>query len=149
MRVVAGQIGSVTEEVHGTDAAVGEMRTLTEDVAARIVELRQVMVRIVRTSSDASDRRRDTRVGLAEPAILVLDGRLIAGMCLDLSLGGARLRMEQPVPEGRSVALRLPGLADLAGKVVRGGEDISLRFDWEPDAAPAGLVERLRHLAAA
>jgi hypothetical protein len=57
--------------------------------------------------------------------------------------------MAEPVAEGRTAALRLPGLADLPGKVVRGGEDLSLRFDWEPEAAPAGLVERLRHLAAA
>jgi methyl-accepting chemotaxis protein len=149
MRVVSGQIGAVTEEVHGTDAAVGEMRALTEDVAARIVELRQVMVRIVRTSSDASDRRRDPRVEFAEPATLMLDGRSLPGTCVDLSAGGARLRMAEPVAEGRTAALRLPGLADLPGKVVRGGEDLSLRFDWEPEAAPAGLVERLRHLAAA
>ena len=64
IRAVADQIEAVSTEARSTDAAVGEMRTLAGDVGKRIDELRTVMVRIVRTSSDEADRRSDTRAAL-------------------------------------------------------------------------------------
>jgi methyl-accepting chemotaxis protein len=149
IRVVSGQIGSVTQEAHGADAAATEMRALTENVGERIHELREVMVRIVRTSSEAMNRRRDTRIGFAEPGTLVLDGRALPVICVDISAGGARFRAQEAVAEGRSVVLRLPGLPELPGQVIRGGELVSLRFDWEPDAAPMELQDRVRQLLAA
>jgi methyl-accepting chemotaxis protein len=149
MRVVSGQIGAVTQEVHSTDAAVTEVCTLTADVAERLLELREVMVRIVRTSSDAADRRRDERMPLDEPATLVLDHRRLSVTCLDLSLGGAQVRAAETLAEGCSVVLLLTGLPELAARVVRGGELASLRFEWEPEAAPAELQQRLRQSAAA
>jgi hypothetical protein len=86
---------------------------------------------------------------LDEPATLVLDHRRLSVTCLDLSLGGAQVRAAETLAEGCSVVLLLTGLPELAARVVRGGELASLRFEWEPEAAPAELQQRLRQSAAA
>jgi methyl-accepting chemotaxis protein len=151
MRIVSGQVGSMTQEARGTDAAVNEMRSISGAVADQIAELRSVMVRIVRTSSDAANRREDGRTEINVPAKLLLNGEEIPVMCVNLSRGGARavLQGDGAAAEGASVALRLPGLPDLTGKVLHAGREISIRFAWEPDRAPAELREWLSRKAAA
>ena len=101
MRIVSAQVKSVSQEAQGTDAAVNEMRSVAGEVAEHISELRNVMVRIVRTSSDAANRREDERVSINLPATLVLNGNPLPVMCLDLSFGGARVQSDQPT-RGRS-----------------------------------------------
>jgi methyl-accepting chemotaxis protein len=170
MRVVAGNIDAVTQEAHDTGAAADEMRALAGTVGEQIAELRGVMVRIVRTSSDAANRRDDPRLDIEETATLLADGEAMAATCLNLSGGGARVRLK-PVAEGtpeldacrldacrldapvlaagRAVVLRLAGLPDLPGQVLDGGTEVSLRFAWASDAAPPALRARLGQLAAA
>jgi methyl-accepting chemotaxis protein len=149
MRAVSEQVGSVTDEARGTGEAVTEMCGLAETVSARIADLRGVMVRIVRTSSEAADRRRDPRVDLNEPVTLHVDGRDVAAICLDLSRGGARVRAQEALPPRSGVILRLRGLPDLQANVVGGGTETGLRFGWEPEAAPAALSQRVGQPAAA
>ena len=149
MRAVSGQIGSVTQEVRSTDAAVTEMRVLSGDVADRVVELREVMVRVVRTSSDAANRRADERINFEEPATLMFDGRRLPATCENLSLGGARVCVAETLAEGHDVVLLLPGMPELPGRIVSGGKVVGLRFNWGSDQAPAELQQRLRPPAAA
>jgi hypothetical protein len=149
IRVVSEQIGTMTEEARGTDAAITDMRALARTVSERIAELRGVMVRIVRTSSAEANRREGERVGLDAPATLVVDGSELSATCLNLSRGGARVRVERALAAGCGVVLRLPGLPELPGHVLDGGEEVSLRFGWEPDAAPVALRERLGQREAA
>jgi methyl-accepting chemotaxis protein len=148
MRVVSTQIGSVTEEARGTDAAVIEMKALAGTVGERITELRSVMVRIVRSSSEAVNRRRDERMSFNVPARLIYHGRDLPATCLDLSLGGARVRASEMLAAGSSIILRLAGLPDLPGQTVKSGEEVGVRFGWQPEAAPAALRARLQPAAA-
>jgi len=149
MRLVSEQIGSVTEEARNTDAAVIEMQALANTVGARIADLRNVMVRIVRASSDAANRRHDPRVTVNASATLLVDGRSLPATCVDLARGGARVRTSETVAAGCSLVLRLPGLQDLPGQVLDGGREFSMRFAWEPAAAPAALRDLLNRQAAA
>ncbi len=149
MRAVAQQIDAVTDEARQTESAASELYTLTADVGDRIGELREVMIRITRTSSDAADRRRHERLLLEEPASLIVDGQIREGICLDLGLGGARVRVAEPVDEQTGVSLRLRGMPELTGDIVTGGEMVSMHFNFEPEDAPPELSERLRQLAAA
>ncbi len=149
IRSVSTQINEVSNEARGTEAAVEDMRAATATVAERIDDLRGVMVRIVRTSSEAADRRRAKRFEVKEPATLLVAGRAIQATCRDLSTGGARLELQEPVAENTNVVLRLPRLPDLPGHVIGSGLDVGMQFDWEPNAAPEALVERLKLAAAA
>jgi len=118
-------------------------------VGARIADLRNVMVRIVRASSDAANRRHDPRVTVNASATLLVDGRSLPATCVDLARGGARVRTSETVAAGCSLVLRLPGLQDLPGQVLDGGREFSMRFAWEPAAAPAALRDLLNRQAAA
>ena len=149
MRLVAGQMGAVTDEARNTGAAVGEMRTLAEAVGSNIAEVRRVMVRIVRTSSDAANRRTAQRLSADTPATLVLGGRAMPATCLDLSAGGARVRVADALIKGGQVILRMAGLPDLPGRVLEAGEEAGLSFEWAVEDAPPELLAHLRTLAAA
>ena len=149
MRAVSGEVGAVAEEARGTDAAVNEMQSVAGAVAEQIAELRSVMVRIVRTSSEATNRREDERVEVNMPATLVLNGTTRSVTCLNISLGGARLCAEQNLAAGTNVVLRLPHLPDLSGRILETGEETSLQFAWEPDAAPVELRDWISRKAAA
>ena len=149
MRIVSSQVTSVSQEAQGTGAAVNEMRSVAGEVAEHISELRNVMVRIVRTSSDAANRREDERVSVNLPATLVLNGDPLPAICLDLSFGGARVQSDQPLTAGTAVILRLGGLPDLNGAILRDGQEASIRFPWDAAAAPPALVEWIRGKRAA
>jgi methyl-accepting chemotaxis protein len=149
MRVVSGQVGSVTTEMHDNDETVVEMRTLAETVSEDIAELRRVMVRTVRMASAAAERRTDERVGVNQAASLLLDGHEMAVTCLDLSMGGARVRSADALAANGNAVLRLPGLPDLPALLLGSGKEVGLRFPWEPEDAPPELRAMLRVPAAA
>jgi hypothetical protein len=139
----------VTTEARDADTAVGDMRALADAVGDRIADLRGTMVRIVRISSAEANRRKDERVDTNTPATLVVDGSTLPATCINLSLSGARVRVERMLDPECSVILRLTGLPDLPAKVLNGGEEAGLRFDWDADAAPAELQAWLGRQAAA
>jgi methyl-accepting chemotaxis protein len=143
MRVVSSEVRTVADEARGTGTAVNEMQAVAGTVAEEISELRSVMVRIVRTSSDAANRRGETRISIDLPAALALDGTTIPVTCLDLSAGGARVRAKQALASGTGAILRLPGLPDLNGSILQGGEEASIRFAWDAASAPPVLLDRI------
>jgi methyl-accepting chemotaxis protein len=149
MRAVTEQIEAVNREAQGNNLAITDMEAIAGEVSHQIHDLRTVMVRIVRTSSDAANRRADPRIRIDAQAILVVDGRPLPATCVDLSCGGARVRLIEALSVGTAVALRLPGLTDLPARVVTGGKEAGLNFDWEPSEAPAALTERIGQLTAA
>jgi hypothetical protein len=107
------------------------------------------MVRIVRTSSDAANRRRDDRIKLDGPATLLAEGSALPATCIDLGRGGARVRVAQALATGSRVVLRLPGLPDLPGQLLDGGEEVRIRFGWELEDAPEALRDWVGRRAAA
>jgi methyl-accepting chemotaxis protein len=148
MRVVSEQIELVTEEAHSTETAVTDIQSAAGTVFDQIAVLGTVMVRIVRTSSDAANRRSDKRIPLNLPAALILDGREIQAECVDLSRGGARVNASQNLVSGTIVILRMAGLPDLSATVIEGGEHASLRFAGGPEGTPAPLSDFLDRQAA-
>nr|WP_321984548.1 methyl-accepting chemotaxis protein [uncultured Lichenicoccus sp.] len=149
VRAVTFQIGVVTQEARNTDSSAAQMRALAGDVGERIGELREVMVRISKASADASERRQHERVQAECAASLIVEGRVLPGICLDLSVGGARVRLQESLAQGSIATLRLAGLPDLAGEILETGSMARLRFPWDAADAPPELHERLRVLAAA
>lgn len=149
IRDVSDQVGIVSHEMQSTDAAIAEIRDASSLVSERISELRQVMVRIVRTSSDAANRRTTERKTVMQPASLLIGGQILQVECEDLSLGGARVTVSEPVETGLVVALRLPNLPDLPGHIIRGGIKPGIQFEWDPAHAPQQLKALLEPAMAA
>ena len=160
MREVSGQIGTVTREASGTSQAVIELRSLAGTVGAHIGELRAVVVRVVRTSSAEADRREDPRLMCSLPGMLAVGNQSVAVTCHDLSSGGARIAGADGMAVGAQGVLRLPGLPELPGRIVRvadpgagahvaGPQSVGMQFDWHHDDAPPALRTFLGQAAAA
>jgi methyl-accepting chemotaxis protein len=149
MRDIAGKIGQVTREMRSTDNAIAGIRDAAGDVSARIDEIGHVMVRIVRTSSDAANRRASPRFDVLEEVEVLVDGRRMKAQCIDLSAQGARLQFDAPVSSGTEAVLIMPGVPQLSGRLLRSGLDVGVMFDWSPEQAPAELRRRIEQLAAA
>jgi len=149
MRDIAGKIGQVTREMRSTDNAIAGIRDAAGDVSARIDEIGHVMVRIVRTSSDAANRRASPRFDVLEEVEVLVDGRRMKAQCIDLSAQGARLQFDTPVSSGTDAVLIIPGVPQLSGRLLGSGLDVGVMFDWGPAQAPAELRRRIEQLAAA
>jgi methyl-accepting chemotaxis protein len=149
MRVVTGQIASVRDEAGGTGAAAEEMRTAARSVADQIAELRGAMVRIVRTSSDAADRRGDDRIALNQPVVLVVAGEPVQAHCLNIGRGGARVLADRHLVAGTAAILRVNGLPDLPGSLLHSGNEVSIRFGAPAANAPPELAAWLTRKIAA
>ena len=125
------------------------MRIIATAVVEQIEDIRNVMTRIVRTSSEAADRRDDQRIQIDAPAILIVDGTEMRATCRNISRGGARIDSSLDLQANASVILRLPGLPDLPAEVLQGGRETGLSFKWEAAAAPPELKAWLGQKAAA
>jgi PilZ domain-containing protein len=95
------------------------------------------------------NRRIHPRVVVALPAFVHAGGERHAAQLLDLSPGGAKLKVDARLPVGSAVMLDC-GTFDCAGVVRWQNDDlVGLRFDSELSAAElAAQVERSEALAA-
>ncbi|CAO3350702.1 methyl-accepting chemotaxis protein [Azospirillum melinis] len=134
---VSYRIAAVSEEADRTGEQAAHVKNGSGDVARSIESLRQVLVRIVRTSTGDADRRRKPRFQVDETGTLLIGGDRLAVTVRNLSIGGA---MIDPVTatDGRSLAgaighLRLDRYAAEVAVVVKAVEHsrIHLAFDAE------------------
>ena len=134
---VSFRIAAVSEEADRTGEQATHVKKGSGDVARSIEALRQVLVRIVRTSTGDADRRRKPRYQVEETGMLLIGGDRLAVTVRNLSIGGA---MIDPVTatDGRSLAgstghLRLDRYGAEAAVVVKAVEHnrIHLAFDAE------------------
>jgi methyl-accepting chemotaxis protein len=149
VRSVAGQIEVFADEAQETRGAATQLRGIAAEVGERIQELRSVMVRIVRNSSDAANRRGGPRIPIETAATVLARGQEIAVTCRDLGTGGALVASSTPLAEGERIVLRIAGLPDLPGRVLAGGPTPRLRFDWRPADAPPALADWVERAAQA
>ena len=86
---VSTLIASVSADAAETGGQAGDVRVASTDVAHSIHELRQVLVRVVRTSTKEADRRICPRVAVSTPCTVTLGGQTFEGRLVDISGGGA------------------------------------------------------------
>ncbi|HLO75551.1 MAG TPA: methyl-accepting chemotaxis protein [Magnetospirillum sp.] len=107
---VSSLIASVSADASETGEQAGGVRTASTDVAHSIHELRQVLVRVVRTSTKEADRRICPRVAVNAPCTVTLGGESFDGRFEDISAGGAAvLGIPQATP-GRQGTLHAAGI---------------------------------------
>jgi len=92
---VSRRIAAVSEEADHTGAQASHVKQGSGDVARAIEELRQVLVRVVRTSTSDADRRRKPRFRVEEAGTLTVAGVRHVVVVRNLSLGGALI---DPIP---------------------------------------------------
>jgi len=88
---VAESIQRVSQEASSTGQRAHSVNDLSDQVAQSIEHLRQVLVRIVRTSTKEVDRRRKPRYRIDRPAKASCGAQNGTLTLVDISEGGARL----------------------------------------------------------
>ncbi|WP_042704807.1 methyl-accepting chemotaxis protein [Azospirillum sp. B506] len=134
---VSHRIAAVSEEADRTGAQATHVKNGSGDVARSIESLRQVLVRIVRTSTGDADRRRKPRFQVDETGTLLIGGDRLTVTVRNLSIGGA---MIDPVTatDGRSLAgaagkLRLDRYGSQATVVVKAVERNRIHLAFDPE----------------
>ncbi|HET7880842.1 MAG TPA: methyl-accepting chemotaxis protein [Acetobacteraceae bacterium] len=153
----ANEMTSRTVEVSSEAASTGQHATVVQETAsaleAAVNELHHSVIRVVRTSSTEVDRRLSERHRIELPCRVSLpDGERSACM-LDISLGGASVRLDRVPPAGARGTLRPDGLDTAIPCIVRDSErDIAhLTFELDhPQQAKLGVfIDRLTRRQAA
>ncbi len=88
---VAKLIATVSRDAAEAGEQAGAVRTMSSQVADSIGQLRQVLVRLVRTSTEETNRRMFERVAVDVPCEVSVGGTTHRGRIEDLSEGGARV----------------------------------------------------------
>ncbi|MEW5727293.1 MAG: methyl-accepting chemotaxis protein [Pseudomonadota bacterium] len=120
---VSQRISQVSSEAASTGERAREVSDISASVADSIVDLRTVLVRVVRTSTTGADRRKFPRHPVHLDARLVVGGSETPANVEDLSEGGACIVVaDGQVEPGGKVALRLEGM-ELPSVVKAAGKD--------------------------
>ena len=128
---VSERIATVSQEALATGATAGRVRGETTEVAAAIQELRQVLVRVVRTATLDVDRRLSERHPVDLAATISGSNAGGAVRVVDLSATGARLSGNPGLHDGDTGMLSFTGSGISVGfRVVEAGsDDLRLALD--------------------
>jgi len=141
---VSRLIAEVSQDADRTGTQAGDVMRSAGDVAHSIAALRQVLVRVVRTSTREADRRRFERMTVDLPCTVTTESGGRAAKLHDISQGGATLEIAGGLPARGSGMLKVPSLAlETSFEVVASdGDTPHLRFTG-PVAAVADAMQRL------
>ena len=139
---VAHLISEVSRDAAETGGQAGEVRRASGAVADSITQLRQVLVRLVRTSTAETNRRMFERVAVDAPCSVTVDGTTRSANLRDISVGGAFVEgVEAEV--GQRGSLAVDGEAIQFETRASGGGRLHVMFH---DAAERGR-QMFEHLA--
>lgn len=127
---VAARIGDIAANTGHAEARAGDVRTAADEVAGSIRELKQYMVKLVRTSSEETNRRKNPRFAITRPLSWTDTNGKQQGKLENLSTEGALIRLEGDAPASRGV-LRIDGFpTDIPCAVIAdNGGSVSLKFE--------------------
>ena len=139
-REVSTKIQNVSREADSVGNSATEVRAAIASVTKNVEGLRQILVRVVRTSTQDANRRKFPRFAI-QAGVDAHDasGARVEGTLVDASEGGAHVRTTHAIRNGERGTLRFDGLAQALAFAVRErvGDQIHLEFDKPPaDYAP-------------
>jgi len=149
---MAAAVGRVDQESHSARERATALRGVAEATTAAVAEVREVLVRTVRTATEAVDRRQHPRLKLERGGRISLAGAPeIAVRMLDLGAGGAAVVGAPAAPVGTPARLHIDGVAEaLEARVVDSGKEAPLRLAFTATAMESpGLRRALSALAPA
>lgn len=106
---VTEKIGDVAREADENLSRAEQMNKIAAEVDASIAELRASLVRIVRTATPEVNRRKDPRHNLQLGVSVTVAGKTIKGQTIDISKGGTKVSLVEPVKSGTKGTIRIDG----------------------------------------
>ena len=125
---MASQIVNVSNEAIETGRRAAEIRDGSAEIASKVDDLRETLVRVVRTSTADVDRRTSMRADVERRGTIEAGGRSHKVVIRNLSEGGAMIVDAVPgAGVGNPVVLKVDGTAlSLDGVVARNDENGTL-----------------------
>jgi methyl-accepting chemotaxis protein len=153
----AGEMSDRNREVSAEAAQTGEraagVLTDINTLDATVEDMKQSVVRAMRTSMQEVDRRSSTRFATDLTCQITVGGQSHTVRPTELSEGGGRLTGAPPLSVGTNGVLRVPGVQVPLPFSVSGidGDAVRIAFALDPAAAAAfrGVPERLSQRRAA
>jgi len=110
---VSRRIAAVSNEAQTTRSQASQVSIISTEVADAIQNLRDTLIRVVRTSTREVDRRQDERHSIDRGAILSVNGRDHGGRVTDCSRNGATLMLadDAALSPGQRCRLSMDGIA--------------------------------------
>jgi methyl-accepting chemotaxis protein len=137
---VSAKIKNVSIGAGNVNGRASDVRTCIGEVSDNIGGLREILVRVVRSSIADANRRMSVRHEFsARGEIFDRDGRQHEGELLDISETGARIRCSPELQQGETGALKVEGFATKLPFVVRGnrGDSLNVELQLPDDVAAA------------
>jgi methyl-accepting chemotaxis protein len=132
---VSARIAEIAQAAAASEARAGDVRSASDDVAESIRALKQYMVKLVRTSSEDTNRRKHPRYAISRPCYWTDQNGKQSGQLENLSIEGALIRLPdgEPAPRGQ---LRIDGLpTEIPAQVLSASEGaVSLKFHLDSGA---------------
>jgi methyl-accepting chemotaxis protein len=135
---VAERIARVSNEAGQTGSRADDVRKLSTDVASGVNDLRETLVRVVRTSTNEVDRRQSPRYRIEQPVRLKFAGKDLEVALMNCSGGGALIaEVIEGLGAGQRLDLAIPGIdMKLPGTVRQVGSDRThVKFDLTEEAS--------------
>ncbi len=135
---VAQRIASVSSEAGATGSRADDVRKLSTNVASGINDLRETLIRVVRTSTNEVDRRQAPRYRIEKPVRLKFAGKDLEVALMKCSRGGAlSAEVIAGLGAGQRLELVIPGIEMKLPGTVRqvGGDRTHVKFDLLEDAS--------------
>jgi methyl-accepting chemotaxis protein len=141
-QVVSRRIAEVSGDAGAAGEQAAHVRSNLDEVATSIHDLRQVLVRVVRTSTDEADRRHTRRFRVNEPCTLILDASGSAGAGLaatvrNLSQDGAMVQGASLPAPGTRGTIRFDRHGFSIAFEVRSQEEGGIHLSFAADGEPA------------
>jgi methyl-accepting chemotaxis protein len=109
---VSAKIQSASVGAGYANGRAGEVRSSIGEVSSNISGLREILVRVVRTSTADANRRMAARYSIAARGeIFDRAGRRCKGELIDISQAGARIQCDHDMQAGETGALTVEGFA--------------------------------------
>jgi methyl-accepting chemotaxis protein len=107
---VATRVADMTSDAARGGHDAHAVQTGSASVATSLSELREVIVRTIRSATTAVDRRMHRRHEIDEPCEILAGDGVFRGTAVDLSVKGCRVVPDGPMPATGNVRLRLRGV---------------------------------------
>jgi methyl-accepting chemotaxis protein len=141
--IMTGRASEVSAEAGQTGRQAASVLENVSWMSDAMDELRQSVIRVVRTSTAEVDRRLYGRLDTNLPCRLTQGGRSHEAMVINLSEGGAQLTGAPDLEVGSGGSLAIQGFDGTLPYIVKGSTAASLRVAFILDDAATTALERL------
>jgi methyl-accepting chemotaxis protein len=146
-REVAERIAHVSDEASSTGERAERVGRISAEVSGGIDRLREVLVRVVRTSTKEVNRRRKPRYRIMQPGTVSVAGISHSVVIENISEGGLMVSgLTASISSGTRVTVSIPGVAGIVTAVVLLSDRGRLhgKFELAPEATELWYAECAR-----